>query len=78
MKHDSRAGVLVMRFAGEMPAYACNLVCVCCSALNTVACKMHGWFNAVELLVLSKDGRECMTFRMLSGIWHARVEFSLE
>ena len=21
---------------------------------------MHGWFNAVELLVMSKNGRECM------------------
>ena len=36
MKHDSRAGALVMRSLGKMPAYECNLVCVCCAALNSM------------------------------------------
>ena len=41
MKLDSRAGVLVMRSLGKMPAYAWKLVRVCCAALNS----MHNaWF----------------------------------
>ena len=43
MKHDSRAGVLVLRSLLKMPAYARNLVCVC--LLLRVACMVHGLCN---------------------------------
>ena len=43
MKHDTRAGVLVMHSLGKMPAYACNLVCVRCT--STALNSMHdAWF----------------------------------